>query len=208
MTSVSRGGKRAGSRKGPKKRSLPSRKLLLLCLGVTAAVVAWGYLVYAAIAFGSAARGGERNGWIYLGLACVGAAGCLFVGLMLCARILRELGIVGDPTPLSPDEFGPTRTTEEEPDEHDDHDDRLAGTTPTLTVSPVVEVVPHGRHAGASPAPAAPAPTDSTTEAADADSGGLAPGARTNHHPRGKRVAEKGHRPDGPRQSGGRRIAR
>lgn len=196
MTSVSTGGKRAGSRKGPKKRSLPSRVVLLLCLAVTVSVVAWGYLVYAAIDFGSAARGGEQNAWIYLGVACLGAAGCLFVGLMLSARILRQLGILA--SPQGPHEDWSATGGEEK--SADEPDDKLAGATPTLTVSPVIEVVPTDRPtAGASPAPSAP--TRPSGE-------GAVPSPRAGEPPRGKRIAEKGRSPDGPRQSGGRRIAR
>ena len=92
-------GKRAGSRRGarPKRRLQPA--LLLLALGVTACIVAWGYLVVAAIDFGSSARGGEGAAWWFLALASIGAVACLFVGLMLIARILRRLGITSGPLP-------------------------------------------------------------------------------------------------------------
>jgi hypothetical protein len=62
-----------------------------LSLGVTLLVVAWGYLVFAAIDFGSEARGGRGEAWWFLGLASLGAVACLFAGLMLVARILRLL---------------------------------------------------------------------------------------------------------------------
>lgn len=96
-------GKRAGSRKGakPKRRFQPA--LLLLALGVAASVVAWGYLVYAAIDFGSEARGGESDAWLLLGLASVGAVACLFLGLILIARLLRRLGITRAPEPREPE---------------------------------------------------------------------------------------------------------
>jgi hypothetical protein len=68
-------------------------KLLLHALGVTLCVVAWGYLVYAAIDFGSSARGGDGQAWVFLGLASLGAVACLFIGLMLVARLLRMLGV-------------------------------------------------------------------------------------------------------------------
>lgn len=81
-------------------------KLLALALGVTLAIVAWGYLVYAAIDFGAAARGGETSSWWLLGLASLGAVACLFVGLLLVARLLRTLQIIktpdGPPTPPRP----------------------------------------------------------------------------------------------------------
>ena len=93
------GGKRAGSRRGarPKKRFQPA--LLLLALGITACVVAWGYLVYAAVDFGQAARGGDSTAWWFLGLAALGAVACLFVGLMLVAATMRRLGITDPPPP-------------------------------------------------------------------------------------------------------------
>jgi fatty acid desaturase len=88
-------GKRAGAR--PKPRLRP--RLLLLALGVTAAVVAWGYLVSAAIDFGTQARDGEPAAWAFLALAAVGAVMCLFLGLALAVRAVRTLG--SDPTPAT-----------------------------------------------------------------------------------------------------------
>jgi hypothetical protein len=64
----------------------------LLALATTLAVVAWGYLVYAAVDFGSDARGGDTRAWGFLALAAIGAAACLFVALLLIARVLRALG--------------------------------------------------------------------------------------------------------------------
>lgn len=81
-----------------KKRSSFDAVLLGLALGVTLLVVAWGYLVKAAIDFGTSARGGEPAAWAFLGLASLGAVACLFVGLMLVARITRRLGITRDPS--------------------------------------------------------------------------------------------------------------
>jgi hypothetical protein len=91
-------GKRSGSRRGPRRRSGVQPALLLLALAITACVVAWGYLVYAAIDFGSTARGGDRTAWWFLALASVGAVACLFVGLMLVARLVRRLGITRGPS--------------------------------------------------------------------------------------------------------------
>ena len=81
-------GKRAGQRAPRKFRPV----ILPLAVGITLCVVAWGYLVKAAIDFGTTARGGESQAWAYLGLASLGAIACLFVGLMLVARIGRALG--------------------------------------------------------------------------------------------------------------------
>lgn len=89
-------GKRAGSRRAPKKARSFQPSLLGLALGVTVAVIAWGYLVYAAIDFGASARGGDTQAWLFLAVASLGAVACLFIGLMLIARLLRRLGITGD----------------------------------------------------------------------------------------------------------------
>jgi hypothetical protein len=100
---VESSGKHAGKRraepapqapasKGGESAGRPWAKLLSLALGVTLCVVAWGYLVYAAIDFGSSARGGDSQAWVFLGLASLGAVACLFIGLMLIARLLRMLG--------------------------------------------------------------------------------------------------------------------
>lgn len=79
----------------------PSGPLLLLALGITAAVVAWGYLVYLAIDFGTTARNGDGTAWWYLALATLGAIACLFVGLMLGTRLVGLLR-ASAPTPTPP----------------------------------------------------------------------------------------------------------
>jgi hypothetical protein len=93
-------GKRSapGRHAGPARlEELPTREkrsfwpLLLLALGITAAVVAWGYLVYLAIDFGTAARDGDSTGWWMLALATVGAIACLFVGMMLVTRLFARI---------------------------------------------------------------------------------------------------------------------
>ena len=82
-----------GKRAGPKRKRRFDTALLLLALAVTVCVVAWGYLVKAAIDFGAAGRGGDQDAWMFLAFASLGAVACLFVGLMLISRILRRLGI-------------------------------------------------------------------------------------------------------------------
>ena len=84
-------------------------RLLVLALGVTLAVVSWGYLVYAAIDFGAKARGGESTAWWFLGLASLGAVACLFVGLLLVARLLGVLGLLRSGTPPPPRPAGGKR---------------------------------------------------------------------------------------------------
>ena len=69
----------------------------MLGAAITLCVVAWGYLVYAAIDFGTAARGGSSSAWWFMALACLGAMACLFVGLLLVARLLRALGVTAPP---------------------------------------------------------------------------------------------------------------
>jgi len=79
---------------------LPWRKILLLALGVTATLVAWGVLVYAAIEFGQEARSGEPTAWVLLAITTLGAAACLFVTLILGARVL-PLFQQGAPPPVA-----------------------------------------------------------------------------------------------------------
>jgi hypothetical protein len=73
--------------------------LLLLALGITAAVVAWGYLVYLAIDFGTAARDGDSRGWWMLGLATAGAIACLFLAMIFGARLFARLRAAAAPPP-------------------------------------------------------------------------------------------------------------
>lgn len=70
----------------------PRRTILLLALGLTVTLVAWGVLVFSAIDFGGEARsGGQSSAWLFLALATAGAAACLFVTLLLGARLLTLL---------------------------------------------------------------------------------------------------------------------
>jgi hypothetical protein len=87
-----------GKRAGPRRKRRFDAVLLLLAVGVTLCVVAWGYLVKAAIDFGVSARGGEQGAWLFLGFASLGAVACLFIGLILVARVLRRLGITRSPS--------------------------------------------------------------------------------------------------------------
>jgi hypothetical protein len=61
-----------------------------LALGITASVVAWGYLVYLAIDFGTSARDGDNRGWVFLALATIGAIACLFLALTLGSRLVTR----------------------------------------------------------------------------------------------------------------------
>jgi hypothetical protein len=90
--------------------------LLLLALGVTGCVVAWGYLVVAAVDFGTTARGGDQTAWWFLAVASVGAVACLFVGLMLIAQLLRRLGITQGPSRKPRPATGAERHEPDEPE--------------------------------------------------------------------------------------------
>lgn len=84
---------------GPTERGWPQGVLLLLALGITAAIVAWGYLVYVAIDFGTSARDGNDSAWWLLGLATVGAIACLFFALLLGARLVARFRATLSPPP-------------------------------------------------------------------------------------------------------------
>jgi hypothetical protein len=104
---VASSGKRAGSRRGPRQRGGINKAALVLAVGITLCVVAWGYLVYLAIDFGTSARSGQSGSWALLALAAIGAIACLFTGLLLAARLLRALGITSAPD--EPSEPAPPR---------------------------------------------------------------------------------------------------
>ena len=90
----------AGKRAGEKKPATFQPLLLVLAVGITLCVVAWGYLVYAAIDFGSTARhDGDTQAWWFLGLASLGAVACLFLGFMLVVRFSRAIGWSRPPEP-------------------------------------------------------------------------------------------------------------
>lgn len=83
------------------------RRLLQLAVGATATAVAWGFLVKEAIDFGSRARAGETLAWVFLALATVGAAACMFVTLILGGRIVTALR--GQAPPPKPPSVGGRR---------------------------------------------------------------------------------------------------
>ena len=90
-------GKRAGSRRGAKQKASFNRPALAFALAITGCVVAWGYLVYLAIDFGTTARAGEAGAWGLLALSSLGAVACLFAGLIFVSRLLRALGLSSHP---------------------------------------------------------------------------------------------------------------
>lgn len=77
-------------------------RLVLHAGGVTFCVIAWGYLVMASIDFGASAREGTSEAWLFLAVACLGAACCLFAGLMLGSKMLATLGLTGTHDPAPP----------------------------------------------------------------------------------------------------------
>jgi hypothetical protein len=97
-------GARAAERPEPVARVRGPRRgvLLAVALGTTLCLVAWGYLVWAAIDFGRKGRGGDSSAWTYLGLACVGAIACLFIGLLLAVRVLKILRVASGDVPAPP----------------------------------------------------------------------------------------------------------
>lgn len=93
---VTQGGKRKAAKRAARKAVRLDPSLLLPAAGVTFCVIAWGYLVSAAIDFGSEARAGESQAWLYLAVACLGAVCCLFAGLMMGSSVLAGLGLTRD----------------------------------------------------------------------------------------------------------------
>jgi RsiW-degrading membrane proteinase PrsW (M82 family) len=86
---MTRVGKHSGARSEPV--ALPRRRLLGLALGITLTLVAWGFLVWAAIDFGAKARGGQTPAWVFLGLATLGATACLFLTLILGSKVVTAM---------------------------------------------------------------------------------------------------------------------
>ena len=74
-------------------------RLLKLGLGVTLAVVAWGYLVTAAIHFGGRGRDGEGQAWVCMTFATVGATACMLAMLILASKVLATLRGEAPPPP-------------------------------------------------------------------------------------------------------------
>lgn len=60
-------------------------------MGVTLTVVAWGYLVRTAVDVASDAASAGGGAWLVLATAVVGAVACLFLALLLAARLVTRL---------------------------------------------------------------------------------------------------------------------
>jgi len=78
-------------------RDRSSLRWALLSVAVTCTVIAWGLLVFAAIDFGSKARGGESGNWWFLALATIGAMACMFLAILLASRLHSEIRGQGPP---------------------------------------------------------------------------------------------------------------
>ena len=90
---------RSGGRRRAEKPARSGRGplpyLTLLVLGAVVCVVAWVWLVAAAIDFGRAAREGQVVAWLFVCGATVGAIGCLLLMFSLLGRGARKLGVAG-----------------------------------------------------------------------------------------------------------------
>lgn len=84
----------------PKRRGwpLPVRTVMLLAGGISATIVAWGVLVFAAIDFGRRGRQGDSIAWLFLVLATIGAIGCAFLAIQLLATLQNALRQVAEPS--------------------------------------------------------------------------------------------------------------
>ena len=99
-STMSRVSKHSGTRAARPAARVPRQQLLVLAAGITATLVVWGVLVFAAIEFGKQGRSGETSGWVFLALSTIGAAACLFVTLILGSKAFEVLGSRG--TPVEP----------------------------------------------------------------------------------------------------------
>jgi hypothetical protein len=90
---------RAGARRGEKQKRGFDPRLAGLGAASVVLLVAWVFLVRAAISFGRDGRGGDGTAWVFLAIASTGAVACLFLSLMLGTLILRRLGILEEKRP-------------------------------------------------------------------------------------------------------------
>jgi hypothetical protein len=177
-------------------------RLLWLAAGVTATLIAWGYLVWQAIAFGNRARDGESLAWFFLLIATLGGVACLFAALVLGMKLLQEYR--GQALPTAP--------------AHGHHE----AAAPVAVVAETAQAAPEPEPAPLSEPEPEPAPPPVGRSAARAAvppprapvPGSVAPSlsqqARPAAHPPGKRAAtlpsgtDEGPDPGTP----GRRVAR
>jgi hypothetical protein len=96
-----------GSARQGSGQTISHARVLALAAGVTATVVAWGVLVFAAIDFGRSARDGQADDWIFLTLATLGAVACMFLAIVLASKM--QTLMQGDPTRPHPEMQEPPR---------------------------------------------------------------------------------------------------
>jgi hypothetical protein len=92
-------GKHSGEPVEEVRPGVPRRRLLTLALGVTATLIAWGFLVWQAIQFGADARDDGGLAWAFLIFATIGATACLFATLVLISKLMGVLRGEGAPPP-------------------------------------------------------------------------------------------------------------
>jgi hypothetical protein len=90
---------RAGTRRGERRKPRFEPRLAGIAAASVVALVAWAFLVWAAIDFGRKARGGDGDAWMFLAIASLGAVACLFLALMLGTLLLRKVGILEEKRP-------------------------------------------------------------------------------------------------------------
>ena len=83
---------RAGARRAERPKRQFQPRLAAIAAAAVVSLVAWGFLVWAAIDFGRSARGGDGTAWVFLAIASLGAVACLFLSLMLATMLLRAVG--------------------------------------------------------------------------------------------------------------------
>lgn len=81
--------------------------LIRLSLGMLLTLIAWGALVWLAIHFGGLARSGQGLAWAFMTLAGIGAAACLFLGIMLATHLIVAAGTMRHATAIAPEERQP-----------------------------------------------------------------------------------------------------
>ena len=75
-------------------RARMASDVLLPLVGIGLTGVGWWFLVRAAIAFATTARGGESVLWGYAAAATLGAVVCLALVLLLVLRLLAVVGLI------------------------------------------------------------------------------------------------------------------
>lgn len=83
--------------------------LLRLVLSMLATLAAWGALVWLAIHFGGLAKTGQTTAWALMVIAGVGAAACLFLGIIVATRLIVTAGVMRRVTHIARQSVEPDR---------------------------------------------------------------------------------------------------